>query len=455
LLLAPFTSMPFDVQGWYQLSQRGFLDAAQSYYTPVWPLLLVSLGALGRALSLDTGSTPVSLLPPELDLSGRGVSLVTTPSFNLLVKLPLIASDLAITFLIYKIVTQTKEPAHDLRAAIILWYLNPFSIAISSAWGMYDTVAALFVILGVYLLTRKGRSTVGVMSLWASAAVKLYALALLPATGIYLCVKKQGKAFLVLLMTTAIAIVISLVFFRTALEFLASVLLVANPYPHFSMGLSYWTILLLSPIPSGIQIALSDLVMALLGAIVVYWITRISFNDPERDLTVAYASSMIVIYLSVRGVNPQWFIWCLPLLAVLIAKGAYEKKLFWLSSVIGTLFLLAMFHIFIYPLAAYYPDELAWLYSSLTPVRTIAAGEARVVPGIRPGTVVLWILGTSFSVSMLLTLVEILFKPQSCIIGSVASKLRPKSGPSHGFPCRGTQALRGDSVFRQLIPNDR
>ena len=424
LLLAPFTAMPFDVQGWYLLSDMSPMEVFRIYYVPVWPLLLITLNAVGQALSLDLSSIPTSSLPHEIDLSPQGVHMVTSLSFNLLVKLPLIASDLAITFLICKIVSTQAVQSAQLRAATVLWYLNPFAIGISSVWGMYDTIAALFVMSAVYLFTREKKNCLlGGMSLLMSAATKLYALALLPATGLYMRAKRRSICACVLLISIVTATFIFLVFFGGAREFLAGLLFAAYPYPHNSMGLSYWTILLVTEIPAQIQLVISDALMVLGAGIVTYWLARFTFNDPETDLTVAYASSIVIVYLTVRGVNPQWFIWSLPLLAVLVINGRYERKLFWLSSMIGTVFLLTMFHILIYPLATYYPTELEWLYGTLRPVRTMTEGQAHVLPGIRPGTVVLWLLGTSFSATMLLTLIEILFKPGARIIDSLSDKV--------------------------------
>jgi len=428
LLLAPFTSMPFDMQCWYLIAREP-LTMSTMWIIPLWVLILKALNAVAQSLSLDMTPTPVSSLPHEIDLSAQGVQLVTPFSFNILVKLPLIVSDLAVTFLIYKAIADTNSDARSLRAAVLLWYINPFTVAISSGWGMFDTLPALFVTLALYLLTKKPtKSNLGTVSIWISVALKLYALALLPATCLYMRAKKERVALRVLLISIVSAALLSPVSLREHIQFftrslLTSLLLLPqDSRPDFSMGLSYWTILLLTPVSASVQVIIMDIVLVLLTGTVTYRLTRLKFQDPQTDLAVAYASSIIVIYLSIRGVPPQFFIWSLPLLAILVAKGRLDRRLFWLLSIIGCLFLLSMFHIFIYPLATYYPNELAWLYRSLRPIRTIVAGQARVTPGVSPGTIVLWLLGTSFSAIMVLTLTEVLFMSRVGIINSVLVK---------------------------------
>ena len=64
--------------------------------------------------------------------------------FNSVVKIPFLISDVAITFLLYKIVEELTHSKALAEKAAFLWFLNPFVIWISAVWGMWDTLPALF-----------------------------------------------------------------------------------------------------------------------------------------------------------------------------------------------------------------------------------------------------------------------------------------------------------------------
>jgi hypothetical protein len=79
-------------------------------------------------------------------------------------KLPLILSDIG-SFWAIRLLTRKRMPA-------VLYFLNPFIIYISSAWGMYDTLMIFPLLLGFLLLEKYGRTRSSI-ALVVSGMVKL------------------------------------------------------------------------------------------------------------------------------------------------------------------------------------------------------------------------------------------------------------------------------------------
>ena len=102
----PFIAHPFDVFAWYRycssVLDNGFgFSALSDWLNPFWPLTLTVVAYLYGGLSAVTGlkAVQVSGLPAVMNPQ-YGIQYVPGPLFNVVVKIPMLLSDLAIAFLL-------------------------------------------------------------------------------------------------------------------------------------------------------------------------------------------------------------------------------------------------------------------------------------------------------------------------------------------------------------------
>ena len=110
------------------------------------------------------------------------------PSFlfyNLAIKLPIIAANICLAYLVVYILNEFGVQEKISRKAWIFLLFNPFLLCTSSAWGQFDTVVALLSLLSLFLLW-KGRLIIPAILLALGVSLKPTALPLIPVTFVYL-----------------------------------------------------------------------------------------------------------------------------------------------------------------------------------------------------------------------------------------------------------------------------
>ena len=144
----------------------GFRSLTTVGYPPPWPL---TLGLLYRVVHAITPSLLV---------------------YNLAIKLPVIAANVALAYLVGAVLKNLgADPAATRRAWVFL-LLNPFLLYFGAAWGQIDAIVALLSLAALVLLTRERRDgSAGLLAL--SIAVKPTALPILPVALVYLA----GRSF--------------------------------------------------------------------------------------------------------------------------------------------------------------------------------------------------------------------------------------------------------------------
>lgn len=144
----------------------GFDALATVGYPPPWPL---ALGLLYRVVHAVTPSLLV---------------------YNLAIKLPVIAANVGLAYLVGAILKNLGADPTVSRKAWVFLLLNPFLLYFGAAWGQIDSIVALLSLATLVLLTadRRDRSA-GLLAL--SIAVKPTALPLLPVALVYLV----GRSF--------------------------------------------------------------------------------------------------------------------------------------------------------------------------------------------------------------------------------------------------------------------
>jgi len=136
------------------------------------------------------GITSFGYPPPWALLLGLiyRVSYRVFPNFllyNLAAKLPIIAANICLAYLVRHILARSGACEKTSRNAWIFLLFNPFLLICSSAWGQFDSIVALLSLLSLYLLS-EGKSTAPAILLALAIAFKPIALPLVPVVLVFL-----------------------------------------------------------------------------------------------------------------------------------------------------------------------------------------------------------------------------------------------------------------------------
>ncbi|MEM2095037.1 MAG: hypothetical protein QXX19_00555 [Candidatus Caldarchaeum sp.] len=297
LVLAPFTGHSWDVYVWVQsgeLFSRGInvyevkslTDFPWGFYTypPVW-LYWVGL---------------VSLASPVL--SSLNVQV-------LILKAPIVAADLVVAVLISKIAGELGLVRHAGKAAL-LWLFNPLVIAISSVWGMFDSVAVALSLYSLLMMLR-GRTHGAGFLLGLGGAVKIFPLLLVVPSIVYMRFIQNTPTRK------------TLTFFGTAATgfILPAAPFLNNPLPlidkllyHFGNigSFSYWTVLSVVSPPPAIPVISYGFF-----AILLYYSMKQGLRR-SSGLFDLWTATLLAFLATSAKVNVQYVLWVLPLLLLYV-----------------------------------------------------------------------------------------------------------------------------------------
>jgi Gpi18-like mannosyltransferase len=358
ILIAPWTEQRFDnyvnrlwgslIYGYnnYPFEPNmpvGFPLILRYAFPPIW--LLIVLSVFPVWLRISGYIFPVN--PESLWIHGinsgnifesyRSFVPQALPLLDFLFKLPNILADIGIGYLLYKFAKDTKYE----KAVLFLWLFNPYTIHISTVWGLFDPLCTFFALGSVYLLW-KNRQTLSAIFLSLGVATKMYPLFFFIPILIYVY-KKQGlqkssKYFIIFLLASLI-ILSSFLLFPGGLEFIYRLFLFkASPdmYGKNLIGGLTWTnVFSLFQFEVNIPIFPLIFIPIYLGFNYIFWNGKKDFES----LVSCLVCVLFGVYLSYTVVNPQYVFWMLPLLLFLVINGKFSKKLYWIFSAIPLLFM--------------------------------------------------------------------------------------------------------------------
>jgi hypothetical protein len=350
--LAPFTGHPFDIYLWYQASEQIIQSGPYpTYHTANIPLFfytLVPISYLYNALSgpLNAQATPLNSLPAIVQSAAQwtipaGQNIfVTNWLFNLLVKSPMIISDILSGLLIYKIILD-RFGQRLASSSFLLWFLNPMLIWVSSVWSMFDSIPVLFVILATYLVL-KNHFSLGFLSLSVAIGYKIFPVFFIIPLCVYIYrTTNSAKPIILpasLLITTCTAIFLPFQGGIIKSQMYLNTFTSAAAEPWQTFGLTYWSIAPFTNLP-GWLIKYST-VTALIAVTILVSLNTILKKQKWSPGTLFYYElvSLVPVFFTVLTVLEQWFIWLLPLLIFLFAAGLIRLRFVLLLSFIALLY---------------------------------------------------------------------------------------------------------------------
>lgn len=422
MVLIPFVAHPIDIYFWYEVI-IGILTRGPSIVTFFPPMLFYTFIPLAYLFQFAShvfgmGTTPMQALPTALDMSKSvyAVPLVPGLLFNVVSKSPFLVGDVLIGLTLYCFAGKIGSPKIAARA-LTIWILNPYVLWISSGWGNFDALPALFSILSVGLLINKRLKT-SALTLAIATAFKLYPALFLFSSAVFITKRCQRskKALLNYLSTYLFSLLLlmlpSISLAAHSLQLLLSRLTGLEP---LGFGLTYWSVALLVPISPTMASILSNGLLVLLLALSFWKTLQFDFKRPLLDLAKSQLSCILAIYLTQVIIPEQFYVWSLPYVVILSVVTQVKERIYWIGSGIALLYALTNVipPFYLLPLAAVSAPiamSLASIATLLSAYR-IRVGElpgAAYAPKITYGTVYLATLGTVFSLLMLFLEMDIL-----------------------------------------------
>ncbi|MFX1537140.1 MAG: glycosyltransferase 87 family protein, partial [Promethearchaeota archaeon] len=355
LLLAVYLSHDWDFQVWY-VSFADIVAGLRSPYTamnfsypPIWAFTLTPFASLFSLLANShDGLVRVSL--------GGPIIAATHPLFNLLVRLPLIASEVFIGLLIYDHVLKFKNENMAYKA-FILWFLNPFVIFVSCVFGQFDVLVTLMVVLAFVFFLEKKYALCG-LSIGLGALTKIYPIYLLPLYMIFtlkIDLKEKSKRLIIAkdtlqhcglifggLLLSLFLIIPPLIISGSFYNFVQAVLR-RTDYITSLGGISPTNaIYILGPDvfvwlnepgrPQFIFSALSIVLWVSTLAVSLYYSFRSKLSSDHQRFLYIQTLTIVCLYLAALMVNPQYVIWIIPFLVLCYGiYGNYFKRIIILS----------------------------------------------------------------------------------------------------------------------------
>ncbi|HEY3419532.1 MAG TPA: glycosyltransferase 87 family protein [Methanomassiliicoccales archaeon] len=378
-LIAPFTSWTYDMYPYYSamvdsLSGLGVYGHVMYSYPPLFMVITYPFTLL---LSLFQDPSTFVMFQPSMVGVAQSTKMlvpyVTSPSFNLAIKTPMIIGDLLAGLFIYAIVRDLSNQVWAKRA-FILWFLNPLVILTGSIMGQFDVLPALMTLIAIYFAIKEKYLFVG-LALGLGTLLKIYPaflfffyitmIVLLNREKTIPWITRRGRRQLLELVAGgAICLLTILPFFITSGRF-TEVILRRTDYQQFG-GFSIWSIWNVvipgtSPDTTFPDLHLTTLIyVAILVASVLwaFWVVREKErNGPDFKKRMIKGHILFVATILVLQplTNPQHLIWLLPLLLLFIPGDRRMELRFMVLSIIGALFLFSLqsFYALLYPLASY------------------------------------------------------------------------------------------------------
>jgi len=434
--LAPFLAHTFDVYAWYIMA----MDIVRTpfAYVPFPPMLYYTFfpfAYLYDFLSREFGFQPYPMvdIPPELNpYPQMHIAYVTDPVFNVAIKLPFILADVASTYLLYNFVLELRHSESLAEASALLFFLNPYLIWISSAWGMFDSLPAFFSLASLVLLHRR-RLTSSAISLSVATAYKLYPLLFMVPVLLFLRRQNYQLRQLVIYVLAYLVTLFALFlprltsYFGAMVETLHGLVTSAPAVGRSGFGLTYWSILLVIPSSNTVVVWISNSVLVfMLAAVTVVALKRRAASIlTVNRVQLAY---VLAVFLSFRFVPEQFFVWALPFMILAIAEERIEKGIYWAASAVALLYAVTNLRLPFYFLPLYpwigtlLRDWMHWFYGAIARSPPSMAALP-YVPDLFLGSAVAATLGTAFSLLMVIALLEILPERRRVILATVFGSL--------------------------------
>lgn len=275
-----------------------------------FPLTYFSLGTYQLIISPLLGSDFSNWLS---DASSQVVERVGTFRYLFLLKLPYLAVDLLIPFLLIKFFDSNIQK----RKAFILWLFNPISFVIIYVFSNVDIFPVALSLFSLWLFQNK-KYLLSLFILGISIGFKAYPILFLPFLLLFIKNKKQLVLVVSLLIATVGLIILPFI---------------SSAFMH-SAVLSSLTTRLVFP---GLGIGFGESLMIGIISLSVLFFIAIFKKNEKRNLVLYYLTSLLILLFSTVHYHIQWLLWIMPFIIIISILHSNLSKLLWLWTSLAIL----------------------------------------------------------------------------------------------------------------------
>lgn len=299
--------------GWVGGYEKGVEENAPLHYPPPIYLLFSSYQTLAKPL--------FSAYFDKWMNDGGSQSIKNHPAIFrdlLVMKLPIIATDLLIAWLILKLVPEGRK-----KFAAALWLFNPFSLYAIYAFSHFDIIPTALILAAVVFFYRE-RKTLSYVSLGLAVGFKVFPLLLLPFWMFF-----DERSWIERIRDAALAVV---VFTACLLPIISSKAAISSVF--------------LSNLTGGITRASLDIggheELPLFPIVYSLFLIASASGLAKKIPLEAVPVAVFGTLLGLSNFHPQWMIWIMPFLALLIVKGVVklQEALFMMLAYVGVVLLI-------------------------------------------------------------------------------------------------------------------
>jgi len=197
-----WTGHPFDFELWVRLGYYTFHGVSPYGILPSVPGL-----SFADVFSI-AGTATIGYLPFWPFVTAAMYALYTLVGFGnpfvyyFLLKQPIILGDMALAYLLYRVVS-VERPEKGLWAAAF-WSFLPLSIIFSGVWGMFDSLAMSLVLAALLSTSASKRSVLSGLATFAKSIPLIYAIPLTLGKP-----RRRWGIFVAVLIPAALTVVVS------------------------------------------------------------------------------------------------------------------------------------------------------------------------------------------------------------------------------------------------------
>jgi len=359
-ILSPFTGHPFDFELWLRIGY--YVSRGNDPYSITAPI--PNLSFPGAQYMTWIGYPPTwaffqAGLYKIYLLSGIDNRFV----YYYIVKQPMIIADLLTGYLLMGLISGLKNVESGVRA-FLFWMLCPFTIIISSVWGMFDQII-LVLVLGSILVLNETKKSALMEAL--GFLLKVIPLIYFPILALVQTSKTRIATFLFVSVGSSIffALLPYLFFPKWNLSQLQGV--GVNVVNKIGNSMNYWVVLFVYNAYRNI----SPAVLRVLDSLAYLWIPAVLIatafcarrirgrENLTRNVTLSVLFVTLVFFLTKSIVNEQYTIYFLGfgLVDYYVMESKRRRRLFhavWISSLAFLIANNTYFTRFLEPISTYY-----------------------------------------------------------------------------------------------------
>jgi hypothetical protein len=221
----------------------------------------------------------------------------------LLVKLPLIAADILIAFILFKLGKLLWPMTSRPYVAALLWFANPYAIFVTEMMGAVDVVPVMTIMLALLLVVKR-KHVLGAASLAAGIALKLFPLVTIPA--LLYSSRVAGGPRRVKILISALLAVLGLITYVSWSQFPFSQAYYTQATTEFILGTESLYGLAVTP----------DFIGLATFAVLISYLLAYEFRPDFFQRPLMLALFALLAYVAFLDFQVEYILWVIPLFVI-------------------------------------------------------------------------------------------------------------------------------------------